>query len=105
MNASQTKWLAAFVVAGAAVGAAAYTGYVKSYLDDEVQTTFFVKRHPTFQMEFYDPFANEGESSPIDRLSAFDRARFADYCKYRLGVDQFSTRALEMCKAQIPPYL
>lgn len=105
MNTLPRKWLLAILGAGTAAVAVAYTGYVKSYLDHEVQTTFFVKRHPTLQIEFYDPFANEGDDVPIGQLSPSDRARFADYCKYRFGAVNASAQALEACKAQIPGYL
>ncbi|CAD6530453.1 hypothetical protein LMG28727_02659 [Paraburkholderia kirstenboschensis] len=91
--------------AGIALVAVAYSGYVHSYLDHEIQTTFFIKRHPTLQIEFDDPFANEGDDIPIDRLPPSDRSHFADYCKYRFGVTDSSTEALEACKARIPGYL
>lgn len=104
MNAAQ-KWLAAIVGAGIVVVVVAYTGYVNSYLDHETQTTFFLKRYPTLQTRFYDPFANEGDDESIDQLPPIDRARFADYCKYRFGIIDYSTRALQECKAQIPGYL
>lgn len=105
MNVLRKKWPVAIGCAAAALVAIAYTGYVESYLDHEVQTTFFVKQYPTFQMKFYDPFANEGDDTPLDHLSSVDRARFADYCKYRFGVAHFTTQSLEACKAQIPSYL
>jgi hypothetical protein len=82
-----------------------YTGYVKSYLDEGVQTTFFVKRYPTLQMEFRDPFANEGDDVPINELRRADRAAFADYCKYRFGITGDSTQSLDKCKKGIPRYL
>ncbi|WP_429249549.1 hypothetical protein [Paraburkholderia sp. GAS333] len=82
-----------------------YTGYVKSYLDEDVQTTFFIKWYPTLQMEFHDPFANEGDDVQIDQLRVADRAVFADYCKYRFGITGNSTQALEKCKGGIPGYL
>jgi hypothetical protein len=56
-------------------------------------------------MEFYDPFANEGDDKSIDQLSISERSRFAEYCKYRLGIDNNSTQALEKCKALKPGYL
>jgi len=82
-----------------------YIGYVRSYLDHETKTTLFIKRHPTFQMEFFDPFANEGDDVPVDSLSAVERARFADYCNYRFGMADRSSETLERCKAEIPGYL
>jgi hypothetical protein len=83
----------------------AYTGYVKSYLDEETQTTFFMKHHPTLQMEFYDPFANEGDDVPINQWPLGDRLKFADYCQYRFGISGKNLQSLETCKGNIPPYL
>jgi hypothetical protein len=85
--------------------AIAYTGYVNSYLDHETQTTFFLKRFPTLQTRFYDPFANEGDDEPIDQLTPIDRAHLADYCKYRFGIGDHSGEALQECKAEIPRHL
>ena len=83
----------------------AFTGYVKSYLDDEVQTTYFIKRFPTFQVQFYDPFANEGDDTRVDRLSPTQRKMFSDYCKYRFGITSYDANSLEKCKKEIPDYL
>ncbi|VVD61901.1 hypothetical protein PMO31116_00146 [Pandoraea morbifera] len=82
-----------------------YVGYVKTYLDHEEQTTFFFKKSPTFQIEFYDPFANEGDDAPIDKLSPRARSEFAKYCKNRFGWSDDTTPALSACKAQIPNYM
>ena len=95
-----------FIACGMAVVAtAAYTGYVKSYLDDEVQTTFFMKRYPTFQMEFHDPFANEGDDMPINKLPLSDKRWFSAYCKYRFGINDQGLQSLETCKSRILKYL
>jgi hypothetical protein len=83
----------------------AKTGFVRTYLDEEVQTTFFIKRHPTPIMEFHDPFANESDDKAVAQLSDSERARFAAYCKYRFGINDISTPALESCKALRPGYL
>jgi hypothetical protein len=99
------KWLGVTASTAIVFLTFAYTGYVNSYLDHETQTTFFLKRYPTLQAKFYDPFANEGDDEPIDQLSPTDRAHFADYCKYRFGVVDPDTRALQECKAKIPGYL
>jgi hypothetical protein len=104
MNARQTLWVL-FGTTCIMTVAVLYTGFVKSYLDHEVQTTFFIKRFPTFQMEFFDPFANEGDDVPMSQMSTSDRAEFAAYCKYRFGLDADSDLALEDCKSKIPPYL
>lgn len=82
-----------------------YTGYVKTYLDEETQTTFFIKRFPTFRVKFDDPFANEGDDVDVGRLSEKKRRMFADYCKYRFRIASDDTASLEKCKKQIPSYL
>jgi hypothetical protein len=104
MNAPR-KWLVVIASTAAVCLVVAYTGYVNSYLDHETQTTFFLKRYPTWQAKFYDPFANEGDDEPIDQLSPSDRAHFADYCKYRFGVVDRNAKALQECKAKVPGYL
>jgi len=82
-----------------------YTGYVRSYLDEEVQTTFFIKRYPALRMRFFDPFATEGDDVPIERLSGRDRAEFSAYCKFRLGMSSDDNASLRRCKAAIPAYM
>ncbi|WP_244815478.1 hypothetical protein [Caballeronia sp. Lep1P3] len=99
------KYLGLLLAACVVITLVMYTGYVKSYLDEGVQTTFFVKQYPTLQMEFYDPFANEGDDVPIDQLRRADRAAFSDYCKYRFGITANSTQSLDKCKEAIPDYL
>lgn len=101
MNAIGKLRLAAVIaVAGFALLAVEYTGYVRSYRDHETQTTLFIKRYPTLQIEFYDPYATEGDDLPIDRLSPRDRVRFADYCRYRFGVSDSSVAALNACRSK-----
>ncbi|WP_230414408.1 hypothetical protein [Collimonas silvisoli] len=82
-----------------------FVGYVRSYLDEEQQITFFVKKFPSFQLEFIDPFANEADSPAIADLPAEDRKALVDYCKYRFGVTSDSTEALGECIKNIPGYL
>jgi hypothetical protein len=104
MNARR-KWMMAIAGTGIVIVMVCYTGYVNSYLDHETQTTFFLKRYPTLQTKFYDPFASEGDDESIDQLPQIDRARFADYCKYRFGIVDRGAKALQECKAKIPGYL
>ncbi|WP_253273688.1 hypothetical protein [Collimonas arenae] len=82
-----------------------FVGYVRSYLDDEQQTTFFIKKFPAFQVEFVDPFASEGDSPDISDLSTIDRKSLVDYCKYRFGVTADSDEALDECAHHIPAYI
>jgi hypothetical protein len=83
----------------------AHVGYVTTYLDDETQTTFFIKRFPTFKAQFFDPFANEADPPPVGELSANNRKSFADYCKYRFGITSDDTNSLIKCQSKIPSYL
>lgn len=99
------RWTLARVASVIAAISLLYIGYVRSYLDRETQTTLFIKRYPTFQMEFLDPFENKGDDVLVESLSTVERARFADYCKYRFGMADRSSQTLEKCKAEIPRYL
>lgn len=78
-----------------------YTGYVNDYFWHETHTTFFMKRYPTLQLEFYDPYATTSDDIPIDFLPSEERSDLADYCKYRFGITTSSTIALEACKKEI----
>ncbi|RZF27372.1 hypothetical protein EVC45_22570 [Paraburkholderia sp. UYCP14C] len=82
-----------------------YTGYVKTYLDEETQTTFFIKQLPTFRVQFHDPFANEADDVDVGKLPEKERRMFADYCKYRFGIANDDTESLERCKKRVPSYL
>ncbi|MBU9220555.1 hypothetical protein [Burkholderia multivorans] len=72
MSTTQRKWLIALLLIGGGIATVAYTRYVKSYSDHEIKTTYFLKRYPTLQMEFHDPFANERDDVPIDQLAPRD---------------------------------
>lgn len=103
---SKKGWLvSSLVVICLLATVCSYTGYVNSYLDDEVQTKFFVKKYPTLKMRFYDPFANEGDDVPIESLSRRDRLEFSDYCKFRFGISNDGNVSLGRCKAETPNYL
>ncbi|RZF27373.1 hypothetical protein EVC45_22575 [Paraburkholderia sp. UYCP14C] len=78
-----------------------YIGYFESYIDHDQHQVYFVKKFPTFQREFVNPFANEGDDKQIDELSPYIRRSFADYCKYAYGITHSDTKSLEHCKAQI----
>lgn len=82
-----------------------YIGFVRSYMDEDMQITFFVKKLPTIQIEFFDPFANEGDDLDVNNLSPGAREQFNDYCKYRFGIVENNVASLEGCRNLIPPYL
>jgi hypothetical protein len=80
---------------------AMYIGYFESYIDHDEHQVYFVKKFPTFQREFLNPFANEGDPRQIEELSPDIRRKLADYCKYAYGITRSDTKSLEDCKAQI----
>ncbi|MCL6688986.1 hypothetical protein M8R19_09695 [Pseudomonas sp. R3.Fl] len=77
-----------------------FLGYYESIDDAELNTNFFIKRHPTFQMEFVNLFANDADSKPLQELSAEERQLVIDYCRYRLGIETRlqSQTELDACK-------
>ncbi len=77
-----------------------YVGYYKSLDDAELNTNFFIKRHPTLQMEFVNLFANDADSKPLQALSSEERQLVMDYCRYRLGIETTlqNQSELDACK-------
>jgi len=64
-----------------------YVGYYEALEDGDIDTVVFIKKHPTFQMKFYNIHANDGEIRKVERLTAEERGWIIDYCGYRLGID------------------
>lgn len=64
-----------------------YVGYYKALEDGDIETIPFIKKHPTFQMKFYNIHANDGEIRQVERLTEQERKWIIDYCRYRLGID------------------
>lgn len=64
-----------------------YVGYYEALEDGDIETIVFIKKHPTFQMKFYNIHANDGEIRKVERLTAEERGWIIDYCRYRLGID------------------
>ncbi|POA50542.1 hypothetical protein C1893_03095 [Pseudomonas sp. MPR-ANC1] len=77
-----------------------YVGYYEALEDGDIETIVFIKKHPTFQMKFYNIHANDGEIRKVERLTAEERGRIIDYCRYRLGIDaDLKTQDdVEMCR-------
>ncbi len=92
------KKLIAFI--SLALLALLYVGYYKSIDDAELNTNFFIKQHPTLQMEFVNLFANDADSKPLQALSSEERQLVMDYCRYRLGIETtLQTQSeLDACK-------
>ncbi|MGE1153085.1 hypothetical protein [Pseudomonas kitaguniensis] len=64
-----------------------YVGYYQALEDADVETILFIKKHPTFQMKFYNIHANDGEIRQVEQLTQEERRWIIDYCRYRLGID------------------
>lgn len=64
-----------------------YVGYYQALNDGDIETILFVKKHPTFQVKFYNIHANDGEVRQVERLTEQERKWIIDYCRYRLGID------------------
>ncbi|QXH48587.1 hypothetical protein KSS93_12050 [Pseudomonas xanthosomatis] len=64
-----------------------YGGYYEALEDGDIETILFIKKHPTFQMKFYNIHANDGEIRKVEQLTAQERTWIIDYCRYRLGID------------------
>ncbi|MEJ8675380.1 hypothetical protein [Chromobacterium amazonense] len=99
------KHLSLAVGLGVALLAWLYSGYFNSYLDEEVQTHFFLKKHPTFQVKFYDMYATEADDKPLDLLKPDEREEYFEYCHARFGIESDSNVDLDKCKKITPPYL
>ncbi|MFJ2682197.1 hypothetical protein ACIOYV_00485 [Pseudomonas sp. NPDC087342] len=61
-------------------------GYYNALEDGDVESTWFFKKTPTFQIKFYNIHANDGEIRKIESLTEEQREKIVDYCKYRLGI-------------------
>jgi len=77
-----------------------YVGYYEALEDGDIETIVFIKKHPTFQMKFYNIHANDGEIRNVERLTAEERGWIIDYCRYRLGIDTAlkTQDDVEMCR-------
>ncbi|AZD90268.1 MULTISPECIES: hypothetical protein [Pseudomonas] len=76
-----------FIAAALALLAALYIGYYEALEDGDIETILFIKKHPTFQVKFYNIHANDGEIRKVERLTEEERKWIIDYCRYRLGIE------------------
>jgi hypothetical protein len=75
-----------------------FVGHVSYYDENEPKGFFFVKKYPTFKIEFYkpdDPYANYFPSS---KLSPDERKSIIEYCKYRYGMVSAEIAKIEECR-------
>ncbi|MGQ3852054.1 hypothetical protein [Pseudomonas capsici] len=79
-----------------------YVGYYEALEDGDIETIVFIKKHPTFQMKFYNIHANDGEIRKLEQLSDEERGFIIEYCWYRLGIGtELKTKAdIEICSQQ-----
>ncbi len=79
-----------------------YVGYYEALEDGDIETIVFIKKHPTFQMKFYNIHANDGEIRKLEQLSDEERGFIIKYCWYRLGIGtELKTQAdIEICSQQ-----
>ncbi|AZE46515.1 hypothetical protein C4K04_0820 [Pseudomonas chlororaphis] len=88
------------IAAALALWAVLYIGYYEALEDGDIETILFIKKHPTFQMKFYNIHANDGEIRQVERLTEEERRWIIDYCRYRLGIDTDlkTQNDVEMCR-------
>lgn len=61
-------------------------GFYGSLFAEDSRRVFFVKQYPTLQPESVNFFASGQDVKPLQKLSAKERQRGIDYCRYRLGI-------------------
>lgn len=92
------KWLISLMFL--LCGFVPFVGYYNSIDDAEINTRYFIKRYPMFQMEFVNLFANDSDHKSVDELSDEERGLIIDYCRYRFGINTrlVTQTDLEACK-------
>ncbi|WP_338806705.1 hypothetical protein V8U11_03985 [Pseudomonas chlororaphis] len=88
------------IAAALAFLAVLYIGYYEALEEGDIETILFIKKHPTFQVKFYNVHANDGEIRQVERLTEEERKWIIDYCRYRLGIetDLKAQDDVEMCR-------
>lgn len=79
-----------------------YVGYYETRWAEDNKRVFFIKKYPSFQVEFVNLFASDADDKSLDQLSPLERTAVRDYCKYRLGIEtELKTQAeLNACKVR-----
>ncbi|AXJ07681.1 hypothetical protein CFN16_27160 [Pseudomonas fluorescens] len=88
------------IILSTTIVAILYIGFYERMEDAYPEKVFFIKKSPTFQIEFENIFAYESDDKNLSELSEAERSLVINYCKYRLGVDTTlkSQSELEKCK-------
>lgn len=89
-----------FIVFSLALAVLLFVGYYRVVDDAELNRVFFIKKRPTFQVEFVNLFANDADNKKLHELEMAERELIIDYCKYRLGINSElrTQEELEICK-------
>ncbi|KFE56894.1 hypothetical protein IV01_06845 [Pseudomonas syringae] len=87
---------------GAFLTAHLYIGYYTELGVHGGNMVFFIKKYPTFQVEFENLYTREGDHTPLARMNMVEASIIIDYCKHRLGIDTWleTEEELEACKAR-----
>lgn len=88
------------IILSTTIVAMLYIGFYEKMEDAYPEKVFFIKKSPTFQMEFENIFAYESDDKKLSELSEAERNLVINYCKYRVGLDTTlkSQSELEKCK-------
>ncbi|MCC6076709.1 hypothetical protein ACFPTX_03150 [Pseudomonas sp. GCM10022188] len=75
-------------------------GFYETRFAEDNRVVFFIKKHPTLQIQFENIFLTDEDEKPLDRLREEERRAVINYCKYRLGIEtKLKTQEeLEACK-------
>lgn len=63
------------------------TGVYKTRFAEDNRLVFFIKKQPSFQVRFINPFATDADTKKLSQMSAEERQEVIDYCRYRLGIE------------------
>lgn len=94
------RWITLLLIATAIFLAWLKVGFYETRFAEDNRRVFFLKKHPTLQIEFVNIFASDQDEKPLQKLSTKEQQQVIDYCRYRLGIDtQLQTQAeLNICK-------
>lgn len=78
-----------------------FTGVVLGYSDEQPRASFFLKKYPTFKIQFPNPDDSESDYLPFPELPLEEREAITAYCKYRFGVASTEISKIEACRQGI----
>lgn len=75
-------------------------GVYETRFAEDNRVVFFIKKHPTLQVQFVNIFLTDEDEKLLDQLSDEERRTVINYCKYRLGIETGlrTQEELETCK-------